>query len=188
MSDTSSAGRLSARLQKLQTASFEGTIFRSVAPRFANPGDLISGEGARRSGGRWSPEGIAAIYGSLTLETALEEARAGIRYYGLPEEAALPRTFVAIEVRLAHVLDLTDGQVRNALRVSERRMVRTDWRREVSAGTVPVTQAIGRAAYEAGIEALRVPSAALRGRRNLVIFPGCLRAASRVEVLGSGAL
>jgi RES domain-containing protein len=188
MSGEESLERIGARLQNIQTADLRGTVFRSVAPRYANPADLISGEGARRSGGRWSPAGIHAVYGSLTLETALAEALAAIRYYGLPPEAALPRTFVAIAVRLERVLDLTDGNVRRTLGVSERRMVRTHWRSDLSAGRVPVTQTIGRAAYDAGIEALQVPSAALPDGRNLVVFPARLVAGSVVEVLGSGKL
>jgi RES domain-containing protein len=109
-----------------RAAALAGTIYRSAAPKYANSTDLLSGEGSRRNGARWNPVGVAAIYGSLTPQTALEESLAHANYYRLPVHAAMPRTFVAIEFSLELVLDLTEGRNRQALAISETRLLACD--------------------------------------------------------------
>jgi len=175
--------RLSAAVSRLTPRPFSGIAYRSTSPAYANSRDLLSGEGVRRHGGRWNPRGaFAAVYASLAPETALAEALYRFRDYGFSEADALPRVFVALEVRASAVADLTDGRARQALRVSRRRMRRESWRRLQAAGREAVTQAIGRAAYERGLEALLVPSAADRAGTNLVLFPARLRPGSLLRL------
>lgn len=162
---------------------FAGVLLRSTSIEHARIEDLLNGEGARRFGGRWNPVGLAAVYGSTTPETALAEALAHCRYYGIPVQQALPRVFVAIDVRLQAVLDLTRGDIRRRLGVAFRRMVGVDWRCEMHDGAMPLTQRIGRAAAEAGLEGLLVPSAAERRGVNLVVFPQNLRNGSAIAVI-----
>ena len=81
---------------------------------------------------------------------------------------------VAVDVKLARVLDITGGAVRKALVVSSARMRSDDWRASNRQGAESLTQAIGRAAYESGLSGLVVP--ACDGGRNLAWFPGNLRA------------
>ena len=50
------------------------------------------------------------MYGSFTPQTAMEETLEHCRYYGLPVHAAMPWTFVALEIDIASVLDLTQGR------------------------------------------------------------------------------
>jgi RES domain-containing protein len=169
--------RLAARARPLS-----GIVYRSAVPKYANSEDLLTGEGARRFGGRWNPPGVAAVYGSFAPQTAMEEALAQARYYGLPAHAAMPRTFVAIEFDLARVIDLTDGAVRRSLGVSEKRVLECDWRVEAAAGWNPLTQEIGEGARLAELEALVVSSAADRGGRNLVVFVENLLPESRLSV------
>jgi hypothetical protein len=76
-----------ANLLRRATA-LRGTIYRSVAPKYANSLDLLSGEGSRRNGARWNPIGVATVYGSFTPQTALEETLAHANYYGLPIHAS----------------------------------------------------------------------------------------------------
>ena len=160
-----------------------GVVFRSASPAYAATRDLLSGEGVRRHGGRWNPPGsLAAIYASETPETALAEALAQFRRYGIPDRDAMPRVLVALDLRLARVLDMTDGAVRRVLRVSRRRMTAEPWRRLQDSGREGVTQAIGRIAFEAGLEGMRTPSAALPGGVNFVVFPAALDAGSSVTV------
>jgi RES domain-containing protein len=123
---------------------------------------------------------MAAVYGSFTPETAMAETLAYSRYFGLPPQAAMPRTFVAVSVRLACVFDLTIGEHRRLLRVSERRMLETDWREELRQGKTPLTHEVAQAAFNAGFEGLIVPSAAAPRGRNLVVFVGNLREESRL--------
>jgi hypothetical protein len=68
------------------------------------------------------------------------------RYDEFPIESALPRVTVSVRARLARVLDLTDGQIRSALRVSERRMLDEPWQEEQKAAREGLTQALGRLA------------------------------------------
>lgn len=170
--------RLRAALERLsrEAAPFAGVVFRSVSPRFAEDPDILGGVGAQRCGGRWNPPQVMpAVYASLTPEAALAETTESLRRAGIPPEFALPRVFVALRVRLPRVLHLTDGALRRRLRVSRRRMVQTNWRREQDAGREALTQALGRAAFVVGLEGLVVPSAATRRGENLVAFPGRLR-------------
>lgn len=170
------------------TSGIELTTYRSASPKYANERDLITGEGSRQHGGRWNPPGVAAIYSSLTPETAMAEALAHARYYGFPIQSVMPRTFIALHLQLQRVLDLSKAKVRKKLGISKPRLVKTDWRAEMDLHQVPVTQAIGQAAFEAGIEALIVPSAADPAERNLVVFPDCLLKGSSMTVLGKANL
>ncbi len=51
--------------------SFDGIVFRSSTPKYANTSDVISGTGSKLHGQRWNPAGIAVVYASLTPETAM---------------------------------------------------------------------------------------------------------------------
>jgi RES domain-containing protein len=164
---------------------WRGVAYRAVSPRYADSGDLLSGRGSQVHGGRWNAPGtFPAIYGSLTPETAMAEVLSSFRSFNIPIHRALPRTFLAIDVQLQHVLDLTNGSVRRHLRVSRRRMVEEEWRRIQNRGLEALTQAIGRAAHDAGLEALRVPCAAVADGSNLVIFPTNLAAKSQLALSG----
>lgn len=163
---------------------WSGVLFRSVSPEYANSRDLVSGLGARRNGARWNPPGqFAAVYGSLNAETALREALAQYRRFGIPEASVMPRLLVALEANLAIVLDLTNGRIRSVLSLSRRRMRNEDWLARQAAGLEAVTQTAGRAAFEEGLEGLVIPSAPLPRGVNVVIFPANLRAGSHLAVL-----
>lgn len=175
--------QLAKRLKRIRGVKLGVTGYRSTTPRYAREGDITSGAGSREFGGRWNPPGISAVYASLTPETAMEEALAHFRYYGIPAHAAMPRTFVAIRAELSKVLDLTRGRVRQRLRISEKRLMQTDWRKDLQAGKTALTQLVGLAAFETEFEGLLVPSAADQAGRNLVVFPENLLDSSRLEVL-----
>lgn len=171
-----------------QASAFKSTAFRSGTPRYATETDLLTGKGSRRFGGRWNPRGLAATYASLTPETAMAETLAQARYYGWSPQAVMPRTFVAISFKLKRVLDLTDGDVRRRLAFSQKRIVETDWRAEMDAGNVPLTQLLGQAAAEIGLEGLLVPSIAEPSGRNIVAFPQNFKSPRAVVVLAPDKL
>ena len=110
------------------------------------------------------------MYLSLDLDTALAEVKGWLDYYGLKPESALPRVFAAIQADLSEILDLTNGAIRQRLQVSLDRIIREDWRRLNDQGREALTQAIGRAAFEASFEGLLVPSAQNEEGRNLVVL------------------
>ena len=154
--------------------------YRSTVPQFATEMDLITGEGARIHGGRWSPPRVAAVYASDSPEGSMAEALATVRYYSLPVHVFAPRYFVSLSFELERVVDLTDGVTRRRIRFSRRRMVETDWRGEMAAGIVPLTQLVGQAAAESGLDGLLVPSAAKRDGKNVVAFPANFQGSSLV--------
>lgn len=177
--------RLQSRMVRLRPAAigYQGVVFRSTSPAYANESDLLTGEGSRITGGRWNPRGIAVVYASLGPETALAETLAHNRYYGIPDDHTMPRTFVAIDVKLTVVLDLRAGSIRQRLKVAAARMLDIDWRSQMQRGREPITQAIGRTASQAGWEGLLVPSAADRQGSNLLVFPQNRRKQSALRVL-----
>ncbi len=174
-----------SRLTRLlpSASAFGATLFRSSTPRYSNESDLLTGEGSRRNGGRWNPIGIGVVYASLTPETAMAETLAHYRHYKIPVEDAMPRTFVALQVRLYAVLDSQLGSVRQRLGVSFDRILTVDWRSEVLAGREPITQTLGWASSGIGREALVVPSAADPQGHNLLVFPPNLRPGSKIRVM-----
>jgi RES domain-containing protein len=115
--------QLKSRLQRLlpSAMSFAATCYRSSTPKYATEFDVITGAGSQQHGGRWNPIGVACVYASLTPETAMAEALAHHRYYGIPVEEAMPRTFVAIQAQLGQVLDFRNGSIRQRLQLSEER-------------------------------------------------------------------
>jgi len=176
--------QLKSRLTKLLplAATFTAVGYRSCTPEYANENDLVTGEGSKLHGGRWNPIGISMVYLSLTPETAMAETLANNRYFGIPVEDAMPRTFVAVRAALQVVLDLRDGRIRQRLQVSEERILTVDWRKEVRSGRDPITQMIGRAAYEVGLEGLVVPSSADPRGHNLLIFPGNMTLPHQLQI------
>jgi RES domain-containing protein len=158
-------------------------VFRSAPPQYADSKLLIDGGGAKRTGGRWNPRGVAALYCALTPEAALAEALAYARYMGWPVSRGFPRVIVALRVKLSNVLDLTDRSIRRRLGVSAERMTTTDWRKEVAGGRIPLTHLIGRAAFDVGLEGLLVASASGKAAPNIVIYPVNLLRSSTVKIL-----
>jgi RES domain-containing protein len=134
------------------------------------------------------PIGIALVYASLTPETAMAETLAHNRYYGIPIEDAMPRTFVAIAVKVHRLLDLRVGDVRRRLQVSEDKILTVDWRAEMRAGREPITHQLARAAHTGPWEGLIVPSAADRDGHNLLIFPDKLGPDSTMTVANADKL
>lgn len=159
---------------------WSGTLFRFQATDYPTPSDVLSGEGARRFGGRWNPPGLATLYGSTTDMTALEECKANDRYYGVQTKG--PRLLVAIEVELNRVLDLTKPEVRRGLGLTLTELTAEDWRKLLDAGRESLTQALGRAVAAVGASGLLARSAVVKRGVNGVVFPGA-SLADRLKVV-----
>lgn len=166
--------------------TWAGTIFRYTTVRYANRTDLLSGAGSRRYGQRWNPPGIFnCVYGSLEPQTATAEALQMSTAFGIPPSKMRPRVFVAIDLQLQAVLDLRDPRILATIAVTEVQLVSIDWLSAQDAGEEPLTQAIGRIAWEAKLEGLLVPSARVAGAGNLVLFPGRRRKGSSWRIQGA---
>ena len=78
---------------------YVGAAYRAHDPRWAfSP---LSGEGARLYGGRFNPKGMAALYLSMSIETALSEANRGF------SSKLEPTTLVEYSVDCEDIVDLT---------------------------------------------------------------------------------
>jgi len=156
-----------------RSRAWSGTAYRVTSVRRANEKDLVSGEGSRLIGQRWNPPGLfRTLYLSLDHQTALAEALAQNTRQGLPVSHSLPLVLTAFQVKLDCVLDHTDRRIRSILGVTLDTIISTPH----ELGPETITQAIGRLTNAACFMALLVPSAAVRGKRNLVIFRSKLAA------------
>jgi RES domain-containing protein len=172
-----------------RTVRWVGVVYRSSSPRYANRDDLLTGSGSKTAGARWNPpRSFPTVYSSLDPHTALDEVLAHFRFFGIPIESAMPRVTVSVRVRVERVLDLTDGKIRSALRVSERRMLDEPWREQQQAGREALTQALGRLIHELEWEGFLVPSAARRGGVNLILLPTNLSSRSSLEIINVSEL
>ena len=128
--------------------AFEGLLYRALDPRYAR--DPLSGEGARRFGGRFNPKGVAALYTALSPHTAIREANQAGHLQ--------PTVLVAYEARIERVFDATDADALEAAGVTAALLSANTWRDEMLSGGVAGTQAFAERVRGDGFDALRVPS------------------------------
>lgn len=176
-----------ARLQRWfpNAVSFQWHVFRMINPAFSTEADILSGEGGLRADGRWNVKArFRCSYASLKIETAMREALISTRRKGLPDERALPRILVSLSLDAQKVLDLTNGKTRQRCQIGRDRMIEEEWWIENQNGKEARTQAVGRAAKNAGFEAILSPSAADKPHGvNVMIFTENLLSGSQWGVL-----
>jgi RES domain-containing protein len=152
--------------------AWEGAFFRFTTIRYANRVDLVSGKGSQVYGGRWNPKGsFRSVYGSLDPHTAMAEVLGSYRDRGIPISKATPRVVVSIAARLQAVLDVSSNEFLDSLGLSISDLTQLDWKAEQLAGREALTQAVGRQAYAARLEAIIVPSTRAPAEKNIVVFP-----------------
>ena len=140
---------------------YRGTLYRALNPRWAR--EPLSGEGARRHGGRFNPRGVPALYTSADVLTAVREAnQAG---------ALQPTVLVSYEADLEPVLDGRDPAALAEWDATPETLAAPDWRVRMRSGEAP-TQRLARRLIEAGVAGLLVPSYArgAEGGVNLVLW------------------
>ena len=151
----------------LPDGRFVGTIYRALNPLWMR--QPLSGEGARRHGGRFNARGTPALYTALTPEGAMAEANQA----GRPFE---PVTLVAYEADLGPVLDATLplAEIDPVLLAAD------DWRLRMLADGISPGQQMAARLIASGWVGMIVPSFArgvAPGARNLVLWQweGALR-------------
>ena len=162
---------------------FSGVIFRSVAVKYASAKHFFSGGGAAKSGGRWNPSGMKAIYASLDVITATHEAYQNFLHFGFPTIAIEPRVMAGAAVSLSKILDLTDAKIRRQLGFTLKDLVTEDWRAIQDRGQESWTQTIGRCAKQAGFDGMIVPSARTKDGHNIVIFHDATTKNVKIKIL-----
>ena len=143
---------------------FRGLVYRAHNPQWSwSP---LSGEGARRHGGRFNRRGNPALYTSLDPLTAIREAQP----LGRPMQ---PLTLCAYEVDVEPVFDAVDEECRRDQGVSAADLACSAWEAEMLAGSVPASQAVADRLIAAGYAGMRIRSFAVgagSGDINLVMW------------------
>ena len=111
----------------------------------------MSGEGARRHGGRFNRRGVPALYSSLAPLTAILEAQP----LGRPMQ---PLTLCAYQVDVEPVFDALDGEQRRDAEVNESDLVCPTWEADMLAGAIPASHAVADRLIAAGYAGMRVRS------------------------------
>jgi len=126
-----------------------GLVYRAHNPQWSwTP---LSGEGARRHGGRFNRRGIPALYTSFTPLTTIREAQP----LGRPMQ---PLTLCACEIDVEPVFDAMDGAQREALGVADSDLECPAWEAEMLDGRVPTSQMLADRLMAMGYVAMRVRS------------------------------
>jgi RES domain-containing protein len=123
------------------------TLWRAYVPRWAH--DPLSGEGAARFGGRWSPIGQATIYAARELSTAWAEYNQGFVQH--------PATIAQLLLTGATLADLTDPATLAALQVSAD-IHRCEWRALLDRGQRPPTHELCERLLAEGVHGAVYPS------------------------------
>jgi RES domain-containing protein len=156
--------------------SYNGKLYRALNPIYAK--EPLSGEGARRYGGRFNPKGMPALYCSLSIMTAVREANQAGNLQ--------PTTLVAYEAELENVFDTTDEAALGDEGMDAVALAASTWRDEMRANGESRTQAFARSLLAKGYSALLVrsfaPGASQRDL-NLVLWRWGDTAPARLTVI-----
>lgn len=140
-----------------------GALYRALNPVYAR--EPLSGEGARRFGGRFNRPGRAALYTSLAPETAIRESH--------QVGALQPTVLVSYRADLGPVLDGRDADALAAFGADAEALADPGWREKMLHKRDVPTQNLAEDAVAAGFVGLLVQSFAKgagEGDLNLVLW------------------
>lgn len=124
--------------------------YRGVAPRYSP----LSGEGARRFGGRWNPpDEFPAIYLAHPREACLAELRRGIQLAARPARPG-PRRLCRLRAHELRVLDLTTDEQLAAVGLT---------RGDIDGEDASGCQEVGRLTHFLNYQGIHAPSATSAG-------------------------
>jgi RES domain-containing protein len=142
---------------------YVGLLYRALNPVYAR--EPLSGEGARRYGGRFNPNGMPALYTSQSVMTAIREAN----QIGTLQ----PTTLVAYEADISPVFDAADPAALDAEGVTPEQLAADDWRLKMLVEGKAPTQHLAerlRASGYAGIQVRSFAKGATEKDLNLVLW------------------
>lgn len=127
---------------------YEGKLYRALNPIYAR--EPLSGRGAELYGGRFNSRGIAGIYTSLSVMTALREAN--------QVGNLQPTTLVGYDARIERVFDSRDATLLTTHDMDAARLADPSWRDQMQRGREAPTQRFARGLIAAGYHAMLVRS------------------------------
>ncbi len=128
--------------------SYTGKLYRALNPIYAR--EPLSGEGARRYGGRFNPKGMPALYCSLSIMTAVREAN--------QVGTLQPTTLVAYDAELENIFNTMDEAALGDEGMDAAALAAPTWRDEMRANGESRTQTFARSLLAEGYSALLVRS------------------------------
>ncbi len=134
---------------------YDGLLYRALNPIWAR--EPLSGEGARRFGGRFNPKGMPALYTSLSVAAAIRESN----QIGTLQ----PTTLVSYEADIAPILDATDAAALADFDMTLETLAADGWRLQMQTVGQSETQAFAEQMAAEGYAGLLVRSFA-RGAGN----------------------
>lgn len=150
----------------------QAVVYRALNPVWVS--DPLSGEGARRHGGRFNPKGMAALYCTLDPVTAVRE----VSQIGQPLQ---PTVLVSFEADVEPVFDATEPGLLAGQGMTSDSLAANDWRVHMAEGREAPTQRLARRLSLAGYAGMLAPSYARLAppqARNLILWrwsPATLR-------------
>lgn len=127
---------------------YRGLLYHALNPIHAR--DPMSGEGARRHGGRFNPKGMPALYTAQSVMTAIREAN----QIGTLQ----PTTLVAYEADIGPIFDGTDSAALAVQGLSPADLAADDWRARMLAGGKAPTQELAERLKASGFAGMQVRS------------------------------
>ncbi|MCK4765709.1 MAG: RES family NAD+ phosphorylase [Candidatus Aminicenantes bacterium] len=167
---------LLAALEETPGIPIEKSYYRMMGIKYLkNP---LSALGSKFTGGRYNYIGeFEVLYLAPNSQTALQETITNINFR-FP-----PKSLVTIDVDVRHILNLRSKKVINFLGININNLF-NPWRKIQDVDQLKAyTQNLGRAVYDSQIfEGIQYPSAKVKGKYNLAIFPARLRKKSSIKV------
>lgn len=127
---------------------YRGLLYRALNPIWAR--EPLSGEGARRFGGRFNPKGTPALYTALSIMTAIREAN----QIGTLQ----PTTLVAYQANLEPIFDATDAKALHGYGLGPDELPADDWRVQMRADGKAPTQLLAEQLIRDGYAGMQVRS------------------------------
>lgn len=127
---------------------YRGLLYRALNPIYAR--DPLSGEGARKHGGRFNPRGMPALNTAQSVMTAIREAN----QIGTLQ----PTTLVAYKVDIGLIFDATDAAALAKHGLTPADLAADDWRLRMLADGKAPTQLLAEQLKAEGFAGMQVRS------------------------------
>jgi RES domain-containing protein len=158
------------------TIRYQGKLYRALNPVHAR--EPLSGRGAELYGGRFNPKGVAALYTSVSIMTALREAN--------QVGNLQPTTLVSYDADIERVFGSRDDTALTAGGMDAAALADATWRDKMKATREARTQAFARRLMAQGYHGLLVRSfapGATGDDLNLVLWIWGATAPSRLALI-----